>query len=104
MIFSCLGVTRRAAGNGEQRPEFALGQGAIEHNELAVERLAVAILRTAKPTALAGSARADGHAQRGDGAVRNDVKRLLCTCVLKLGIVLFLSTLLLCYERLLGWR
>src|SRR6516164_3645946 len=68
---SRLGVTRRAAGNGEQRPDFALREGAVEQDELAVERFTVAVLTAAKPAALAGTTGADGHAHGGDGAVRD---------------------------------
>src|SRR6516225_12177379 len=64
------GVTGCGAGNGEERPELALGEGAVEHDEFAVKRFAAAVLGTAQPAALAGTAGADGHAHRGDRAVR----------------------------------
>src|SRR5262245_1683010 len=71
---SRLGVTWRAAGNGEEHPELALRKVAVEHDELAVERFAAAVLGTAQPAVLAGTTGADGHAHGGDRAVRNHIE------------------------------
>ena len=87
-------------GNGEERPELALGEGAVEHDEFAVERFAAAVLGTAQPAALAGTTGADGHAHGGDRAVRDHVELALGICIVEVvAIHLMLS---FCFERLLG--
>src|SRR5262245_59450117 len=68
------GVTGCGAGNGEERPELALGEGVVEYDEFAVELFAVSILGAAQPAAIANTSWPDGHAHGGDRAVRNHIE------------------------------
>src|SRR5262249_3874017 len=77
------GVTGCGAGNGEERPELALGEGSVEHDEFAVERFAAAVLGTAQPAVLAGTTGADDHAHGSDRAVRDHIERTLRVCIVK---------------------